>query len=150
MDNTAKDKSYLGSGLKFPIQVNRATGRAVMSHGEQSVKESVYIILMTQKGERFARRDFGSRLLSYTFMDTSVTRINMMAREVERTILEQEPRISDVDVEVQPRLDKGCLIVNVGYVIAADHTRGSLVFPFYLNVEAEDEKLRDIDEAIEA
>lgn len=139
----AEDKAYLGSGLKFPIQVNRATGRAVMSHAEQSVKESVYIILMTQKGERFARRDFGSRLFSYTFMDTSVTRINMMAREVERTILEQEPRISDVDVDVEPRLDKGCLIVNINYVIAADHTRGSLVFPFYLNVETENDELQD-------
>lgn len=140
-DNTPKKvlsggKSYLGSGLKFPLQVNKATGRAVMSHAGQSVKESVYIILMTQKGERFARRDFGSRLLSYAFMDTSVTRINMMTREVERTILEQEPRISDVDVEVEPKLDLGCLIVNINYTIAADHTSGSLVFPFYLNVEA--------------
>lgn len=131
------DKSYLGSGLKFPLQVNKATGRAVMSHAEQDVKESIYIILMTQKGERFARKDFGSRLLSYTFMDTSVTRINMMAREVERTILEQEPRVSDVDVNVEPRLDKGCLIVNIGYTIAADHTAGSMVFPFYLNLETD-------------
>ena len=65
---TRGDKSYLGSGLKFPLQVNRATGRAVMSHAEQSVKESVYIILMTQKGERFARRDFGSRLLSLSLI----------------------------------------------------------------------------------
>lgn len=136
-----KGRSYLGSGLKFPLQVNRATGRAMMSGAEQSVKESVYIILMTQKGERFARRDFGSRLLSYTFMDTSVTRINMMAREIERTILEQEPRISDVDAEVESRLDKGCLIVHIHYTIAADHTRGSLVFPFYLNVEVTDEEL---------
>lgn len=136
-----KGKSYLGSGLKFPIQVNQATGRAVMSQGEQSVKESVYIILMTQRGERFARRDFGSRLLSYTFMDTSVTRINMMAREVERTILEQEPRISDVDVEVEQKLDQGCLLVHIRYTVAADHTRGSLVFPFYLNVETGDEEL---------
>ncbi len=134
------DKSYLGSGLKFPLQVNKATGRAVISHAEQSVKESVYIILMTQKGERFARRDFGSRLLSYTFMDTSVTRMNMMTREVERTILEQEPRISDVDVEIEQKLDKGCLIVHIHYVIAADHTSGSLVFPFYLNVEADEEE----------
>ena len=138
------DKSYLGSGLKFPLQVNKATGRAVMSYAEQSVKESVYIILMTQKGERFARRDFGSRLLSYTFMDTSVTRINMMAREIERTILEQEPRISDVDVDVESRLDKGCLIANIDYVIAADHTRGSLVFPFYLNVETGEDEIHDM------
>lgn len=129
------DKSYLGSGLKFPIQVNKATGRAVLSHAEQNVKESIYIILMTQKGERFARSDFGSRLLSYTFMDTSITRINMMAREIERTILEQEPRVSDVDVDVEPKLDKGCLIVNINYTIAADHTNGSIVFPFYLNIE---------------
>lgn len=70
-------------------------------------------------------------------MDTSVTRINMMAREIERTILEQEPRISDVEVE--PKLDKGCLIVNINYTIAANHTRGSLVFPFYLNVEADED-----------
>lgn len=141
-----ENKSYLGSGLKFPLQVNKATGRAVMSYGEQSVKESVYIILMTQKGERFARRDFGSRLLSYTFMDTSITRINMMAREIERTILEQEPRIFGVDVDVEPRLDKGCLIVKINYVVAADHTSGSLVFPFYLNVETGDEEFLNIDD----
>lgn len=134
-------RSYLGSGLKFPLQVNKATGRAVMSSAEQSVRESVIIILMTQKGERFARRDFGSRLLSYTFMDTSITRISMMAREIERTILEQEPRIFDVDVEVEPQLDRGCLLVHIHYTIAADHTRGSLVFPFYLDVEAGDEEL---------
>lgn len=129
------EREYLGSGLKFPLQVNRATGRIVMADGVQSVKESVYIILMTQKGERFTRRNFGSRLLSYTFMDTSVTRIQMMAREVEQTILEQEPRISDVDVTVKPELDRGCLIVNIDYVIAESHTRDSLVFPFYLNAE---------------
>ena len=130
-----ENKEYLGNGLKFPFQVNKATGRVVMAGGEQSVKESVYIILMTQKGERFTRRNFGSRLLSYTFMDTSVTRINMMAREIEQTILEQEPRISDVEVNVDPKLDKGCLIVNVSYVIAKSHTRDSIVFPFYLSIE---------------
>jgi hypothetical protein len=138
------DKAYLGSGIKFPMQVNKATGRVVMSEREVSVKESVYIILMTQRGERFTRLDFGSRIMSYTFMDTSVTRINMMAREIERTILEQEPRIAQVDVDVEPRLDKGCLIVNIGYILAEGHTRDSVVFPFYLNMETEEEEYGDI------
>lgn len=132
------DNSYLGSGLKFPFQVNKATGRIVMSDNETSVRESVYIILMTQKGERFTRPNFGSRILSYTFMDTSITRINMMSRELERTILEQEPRISEVNVTVKPELDKGCLIVQINYVIAESNTSGNLVFPFYLNAETED------------
>lgn len=130
-----EDNTYLGSGLRFPVQVNPATGRAVMADGAQSVRESVYIILMTQKGERFTREDFGSRLLSYTFMDTSVTRMNMMARELEQTLLEQEPRLSDVEVRVKPELDRGCLIVDINYGIVGSYTRDSLVFPFYLNAE---------------
>ena len=72
-----KDNSFLGKGIKFPIEINPATGRFVLSEGNKSVKESVYLILMTQKRERWTRPDFGSRILSYTFMDTSATRLSM-------------------------------------------------------------------------
>ena len=132
-----EDRAYLGKGIKFPLQINKATGRFVMAQEEESVKESIYIILMTQKEERFTRPDFGSRILSYTFMDTSVTRINMMARELEETILEQEPRVSEVDVSVDPQLERGCLIINIKYTIAENNTQDNLVFPFYLYAEAE-------------
>ena len=135
-----EDKAYLGNGIKFPLQINQATGRFVMAEKEESVKESVYIILKTQKEERFTRPDFGSNILSYTFMDTSVTRINMMARELEETILEQEPRISEVDVSVDPQLDKGCLIINIVYTIAESNTQDNLVFPFYLYAQEEGEQ----------
>lgn len=135
-----EDRAYLGKGIKFPLQINKATGRFVMAQEEESVKESIYIILMTQKEERFTRPDFGSRILSYTFMDTSVTRINMMARELEETILEQEPRVSEVDVSVDPQLERGCLIINIKYTIAESNTQDNLVFPFYLYAEAEGEQ----------
>lgn len=125
-------KEYLGCGIKFPIEVNRATGRFCMSRGEESVREAVYTILMTQKGERFVRPEFGSRILSYTFMDVSDTRIHMMAKELKDTIEEQEPRVSQVEVEAEPRLEKGCLILHVSYRIRATNTRDNLVFPFYL------------------
>lgn len=131
------DRAFLGKGLKFPIQVNKVTGRLVMAGEEMSVKESIYIILMTQKGERFLRKQFGSNILEYTFMDISVTRMNMMARELEDTLLSQEPRISAVDVDIEPQLDKGCLIINIAYTITEEHVRDNLVFPFYLNLETE-------------
>ena len=105
--------------------------------GIQSVRESVYMILMTQKGERFTRENFGSKLLSYTFMDTSITRMNIMANEIEQTLLEQEPRISNVEVTIKPELDRGCLIVDIRYTITQNYTEDSLVFPFYLNAEGE-------------
>ncbi len=130
-----KDNSFLGKGIKFPIEINPATGRFVLSEGNKSVKESVYLILMTQKRERWTRPDFGSRILSYTFMDTSATRLSMMARNLEETILTQEPRINQVEVNVDPKLDKGCLIINIAYRIAETNTRDNLVFPFYLYAE---------------
>ena len=37
--------------MKFPPQINPATGRFAVSSEEESVKESVYLILMTQKTE---------------------------------------------------------------------------------------------------
>ena len=130
-----ENNTFLGSGFKFPLQVNPATGRIVMVDGIQSVRESVYMILMTQKGERFTRENFGSKLLSYTFMDTSITRMNIMANEIEQTLLEQEPRISKVTIK--PELDRGCLIVDIRYTITQNYTEDSLVFPFYLNAEGE-------------
>lgn len=134
------EKAFLGKGLKFPIQINKVTGRFVTVSEEMSVKESIYIILMTQKGERFTRREFGSNILEYTFMDISITRMNMMARELEDTLLSQEPRISSVDVDIEPQLDKGCLIINIGYTITEENVRDNLVFPFYLNLETEVEE----------
>lgn len=134
------DKAFLGKGIKFPIQVNKVTGQFVMASEEMSVKESLYIILMTQKGERFVRRNFGSNILDYTFMDISVTRMNMMARELEDVILSQEPRISAVDIDIEAQLEKGCLIINIRYTIAEENVQDNLVFPFYLNLETEVEE----------
>ena len=65
--------NFLGTGMKFPPQINPATGRFAVSSEEESVKESVYLILMTQKTERFLRPEFGSDLMSYTFMDINIS-----------------------------------------------------------------------------
>ncbi len=125
------EHSFLGTGIKFPIQINNVTGEFVMSSEEESVKESVYIILMTQKSERWLRPSFGSNILSYTFTDISLTRISMMEKEIERAITDNEPRISKVDVDIQPAMDKGCLIISLQYTIARTNRKDNLVFPFY-------------------
>lgn len=125
------EHSFLGTGIKFPIQVSEVTGEFVMSSEEESVKESVYIILMTQKGERWLRPAFGSSILSYVFTDISLTRISMMEKEIERTIIDNEPRISKADVDIQPAMDQGCLIINLQYTIARTNRKDNLVFPFY-------------------
>ncbi len=133
----AGNKSYLGTGCKFPLQIDPATGRFMTVSGNQSVKESLYLILMTQRTERLVRPGFGSNMMDYTFMDTGTTMMSILKRDLSETILEQEPRISDLEIETQYRERQGAVIISINYRVAGSNTRDNLVFPFYLDRGAE-------------
>lgn len=130
-------QQFLGTGMKFPPQIDPGTGRFALSTGAQSVKESVYLILMTNIGERWLEPTFGSQLMSYTFMDTSITMLSLISDNIREFILSQEPRISDVDININSEAREGCLIINIDYTISATNTQDNLVFPFFLNAVKE-------------
>jgi phage baseplate assembly protein W len=125
-------QAFLGAGMKFPPQINMNSGRFALSSGANNVRESVYIILMTARGERWLEPDFGSRIMSYTFIDISPAMLNMLGAEIRNAILEREPRIADVDTEFAETTADGCLIVNIACRLRADNTVENMVFPFYL------------------
>ena len=135
------DRAFLGAGMKFPPQIDPGTGRFAVSAREQSVRESVYLILMTSRGERWLEPNFGSQMASYAFMDTSPTMLRMLSDDLRDLLLTQEPRISDVDVEIDPETKNGCLLVSIRYTVAATNSRDNLVFPFYLNAAREEPTL---------
>lgn len=130
---------YIGSGVKFPPQVNKKTGRFELSGGDDSIRESIYIILMTAKTERWLNQGFGSNMMSYAFMDTSPTMISMMKDDIFKTIISQEPRISDLDIDVEFEQEESRLLINLDYVTADGYTKGSMVFPFYLETGGTEE-----------
>lgn len=132
-----KEKDFLGRGMKFPPQINPATGRFVTVSEEESVRESIYLILMTQQTERPLRPYFGSNIMSYTFMDINMGQLNVVARTIQEQILTQEPRISDVRIGMEPGNQKGVILFNVEYTISSTNTRDNYVFPFYLNATSE-------------
>ncbi|SEF39213.1 hypothetical protein SAMN02910276_00032 [Butyrivibrio sp. Su6] len=135
----ADNGAHLGTGAKFPFEIDKATGRFMTVSGNQSVKESVYIILMTQLTERITRPDFGTDIMGYTFMDVNLTRINMMRRSLTNMISRQEPRISDVEINIEMSPSQEYLMINIDYYVAQTNTRDNMVFPFYLNVSEEEE-----------
>ena len=137
--------SFLGSGMKFPPQVDPATGRIAVSSENASVKESVYLILMTTRSERIMRPDFGSMLLNYTFMDMNNTSLNIRVRELTETLIRQEPRIGDVSITTDFRDKKGVLLINIDYTIRRTNTRDNLVFPFYLNADWEENEEEEME-----
>ena len=132
--------SNLGQSMKFPPQVDPATGRFVVSAGRDSVKESLYLILMTSVGERLMNPNFGTKMMSYTFMDTSLTMLNIFTSELKNTILEQESRISNLDISVDAGSKEGALIININYYLVDSDFMDNFVFPFYINSETTEEE----------
>lgn len=133
-----KNLGFLGEGISFPIRIHPGTGRFELSSGFQNVKESVYLILMTGRGERWMRPAFGGDLLSYTFVDMSTTMLNIMSHEIRTLLLDQEPRISDVMVKVEEEHAQNMLIINISYIVIDKNTQDNLVFPFYLRTVKEE------------
>ena len=133
------EKLYLGAGMKFPPQVNKATGRFMLSSKEENVKESINLILMTQKTERFMRPEYGSSILSYAFADTGETMLALMQQELEEDILKNEPRVDDVTIRIDAQSRSGCLIIYIDYRLRGSSIRDNMVFPFYLSGEPEEE-----------
>ncbi len=135
-----RSNTFLGRGMKFPPQVNPATGRFVTSEDQQSVKESIYLILMTQKTERLMRPGFGSRASSYVFEETDPTMLNLMAGELQHDITTNEPRVENVTVSLDYKSKPGCLFVNITYMVRGENVTENMVFPFYLGAQAKEEE----------
>ncbi|MCR5594704.1 MAG: GPW/gp25 family protein [Lachnospiraceae bacterium] len=133
-------QEFLGTGMAFPPRIDPATGRFVTSSGSQSVKESIYLILMTQVTERFTRPYFGTETSSYVFMDLNLTELTIMKRELTESIMSQEPRVSRINIETEMREQQGYIMINIDYELAQTNQRDNLVFPFYLNAEPEPEE----------
>jgi uncharacterized protein len=125
-------KDFLGRGWKFPVEADRA-GKISLSEYEQDVREAIRIILLTSKGERVMRPDFGSGLYEFVFATMSATTIGAIQATVRDALVKWEPRIQVLAVEVAASAGElGKLLINIDYRVRATNTRFNLVFPFYL------------------
>lgn len=114
--------------------------------GERSVKESIYLILQTHKGERFMNQNFGSNIQNFVFAQADATILNMMIYEIVRDIEDNEPRVDQVEVSLD-NSTPGRMYVNVSYVVRGENTPENVVFPFYLGEKPSEES--EIYETVE-
>ncbi|MUG93210.1 baseplate protein [Scytonema sp. UIC 10036] len=130
-------KTFLGVGVSFPVKAND-NGVIETAAYEASVRQSIWLILGTAKGERVMRPNFGSGIYDLVFeMQTAETagQISQMVRE---DLLFWEPRIDVLDVQVVPQstLDGEELLINIDYQVRSTNNVFNLVYPFYLERSA--------------
>jgi uncharacterized protein len=124
-------KSFLGIGTAFPLRLDAATHAVARAEYEDSVRQSILIILGTAKGERVMRPDFGCGIHDLVFANVSAATIARIDREVHEALLRLEPRIDVTAVEVSAAA-ANLLLINIDYEVRATNTAFNLVYPFYL------------------
>lgn len=131
-------REFLGRGLKFPLQVDRRTGRFAMVSEDEDIREAIGIILRTVQGERVMRPEFGSNIMDYTFAPSSSSTRQSIARQIREQLLYQEPRIEDVEVTCR-QMDQqtGAIVVEISYTVRSTNNRYNHVYPFYLTEGSE-------------
>jgi len=121
----------LGNGWQFPVSID-THGRVALSKGEHDIEQALNIILLTPKGQRTRRPEFGCQIHDLVFAPNDSTTAGLAAYYVREALRMWEPRIEVLDVKAEAdRHAPELLLITITYEIKAIHDRRSLVFPFY-------------------
>jgi uncharacterized protein len=125
-------QEFLGAGWRFPVSLDKRSEVAV-SRYEQSVQESIWIILGTSPGERLMRPDFGCGIQEFVFSPSNARTMGLIRFHVEDSLTRWEPRILLESVTVAPDSgDPAVLLISINYTVRATDSRFNMVYPFYL------------------
>jgi uncharacterized protein len=125
------ERDFLGVGWAFPVDVD-PRGRIALSRHERDIEQAIQMILLTPKGQRVRRFEFGCQIHDLLFAANDATTMGLAAYYVEESLRMWEPRILVIGVDARADdANDGRLLIDIDYEIKATHDRRSLVFPFY-------------------
>ena len=125
------NSDFLGTGFKFPFSMDQ--GKLLLSEAEDSIRESILLILRTVAGERIMRPDFGGGIGELVFSENNPNTARMLTDVIERNLINLEPRIRVEDVRVtSDGEERNKLNINIEYKVIGRNNRENLVFPYYL------------------
>jgi phage baseplate assembly protein W len=129
-------EEFLGSGWAFPIEVDGVGQLRTAAHTD-AVRQSIWTILATARGERVMRPDFGAGLGELVFAPNTAATAGLVASQVRDALVDWEPRIDVVDVSARADPADGTrLLIEIDYRVRATDSRANLVYPFYLDRSA--------------
>jgi phage baseplate assembly protein W len=128
-------RAFLGVGWGFPIQFD-SSGDIATAQYDESVRQAIWIILGTSKGERVMRPDFGCGIYDLVFEVNSASTSGKVAQAVRDALLVQEPRIDVGDVQAEAQDNGQTLLIHIEYQVRATNNVFNVVYPFYLERSA--------------
>ena len=126
------DIDFLGVGWTSPVRLDE-NGQIQVAKYEEAVRQSIFMILGTAKGERVMRPNFGCGIHDKVFAPNSSGTLGQIISDVRDALIEWEPRIDILDVDTIPDPQKpNMILVQVNYQVRTTNNIFNLVYPFYL------------------
>src|SRR6185503_18328571 len=93
-----------------------ANGQIAMARHEESIRQSIWIILGTARGERALRPDFGCGIHDLVFAVNNASTAGLAAQTVRQALILWEPRIDLLDVQVTSKPgEANALLIRIDY-----------------------------------
>lgn len=134
MDSTTNiQKEFLGSGWSFPVTFSLENHQLQLTKYESNINEMINLIMKTTFGERPFSPQFGAGLQKFFFKEMRPTLQGEIREAVKTALLNNEPRIKVLAVEVVfADLQSGLVEVSINYMYNQTNTRHNYVYPFYI------------------
>jgi hypothetical protein len=114
------DKDFLGVGISKELG---------WAYYESAIKESMKAILLTRRGERVMRPDFGCGINDMVFNSVDSYTLSIMKENIVQALSRWEPRIKNVEIQIN--FKDSTLEINIRYMVIETNNSDNLVLPFY-------------------
>lgn len=110
-------KISIYSDFKKDLEISPLSQDLTVFKDEDSVKESIRNILLTDRGERLMQPSIGGNLRAMLFENITPGVLTLIEDQVRTTLELHEPRAEIIDVEVSSNLDDNVVRIRIQFYI---------------------------------
>lgn len=128
----AVDGDFIGRGWRYPLRGDARGPR--YEGGADRIRQSIWLILSTAKGERPMLPDFGCGVHNLVFAANTAGLRGLVTVEVRDAIIRWEPRVDLLDVRVEtPDDSRNRIVISIACRVRENNAALNLVYPFFLS-----------------
>jgi phage baseplate assembly protein W len=116
------------SDLDLSFKRNIVTSDVVKKKGDNSIKQSLKVLVLTQMGDRLFHPEIGGNIYEHLFAPIMPSTTISIRKGIEDVINKYEPRVEIVNIDVFPDIDSNRYDVNITFSMINDPGETSVDF----------------------
>lgn len=110
-------KRILYTDFHKDLTVNPISGDVALKSNEESIKESLKNLILTNRGERLFQPNIGSDVRASLFENATPVNMKILEERVKDVINNYEPRVSLIDVDVVSIYDNNRVQITIYFYV---------------------------------